>query len=314
MSAGHSHAATGAKLRMALGLTAIILAVEIAAGIASHSLALLSDAGHVFTDLAALGLAWYATVQARRPADESKTFGYHRTGILAAMVNAATLLVIVLVIVFEAIQRFQHPQDVTPALMFAAAVVGIVINLYIGFSLHGEGGDNLNLRAAVLHVFGDVGAGVGVILGGIVILLTGWYAADAVVSLLIAALIARGAWDILRETIDILMEATPRDLDVARMVRDMTDELGVRDVHDLHVWSISGGMRVLSAHVQMDDGPLSECESHLEAVNHMLRDRYDIHHTTLQIESGCCTPHLYCDMSQADGHEHADEQEESRAS
>lgn len=222
-SAGHRHSHDLAErgLRTAFLLTLVILAVEAVGGVASHSLALLSDAGHVLTDLIALGLAWFAKLQARRPSDASRTYGYHRTGILAALVNALTLILIVAWIAFEAAQRLRHPQPVTPWLMFVAAAVGIGLNLYIGLTLRGHGRTDLNIRAAVLHVFGDVGASAAVVAGGVVILLTAWYPADPLISLGIALMIAKGAWDILRETVDILMEATPKDLSVAQMVRDM---------------------------------------------------------------------------------------------
>jgi cobalt-zinc-cadmium efflux system protein len=285
----------GSRLRTAFFLTVVILAVELTAGLLSHSLALLSDAGHVFTDIVALGLAWFATVQAGRPADAAKTYGYHRTGILAALANSVTLIVIVLAIVYEAYQRFQHPQAVTPGLMFVAAAVGIAVNLYIGVGLRREGAENVNVRAATLHVFGDVGASLGVIIGGIVIMLTGWYGADPLISIFIALLIARGAWDILRETIDILMEATPRGLNVAQMVRDMIRQPEVADVHDLHVWTIAGGMTALSAHIQVADRPLSECDPLLTRLNTLLQEKYHIGHSTLQLEcAGCESNDLYC--------------------
>jgi cobalt-zinc-cadmium efflux system protein len=297
MSSEHSHAhdMVGSRLRVAFFLTAVILAVELTAGLLSHSLALLSDAGHVLTDIVALGLAWFATVQAGRPADAAKTYGYHRTGILAALANSVTLIVIVLAIVYEAYRRFQHPEAVTPMLMFLAAGIGIVVNLYIGFGLRQEGAENVNVRAAMLHVFGDVAASVGVIAGGIVILLTKWYAADPLISIFIALLIARGAWAILRETIDILMEATPRELNMAQMVRDMVRQPEVSDVHDLHVWTIAGGMTALSAHVQVADRPLSECDPLLTRLNTLLQQKYQIGHSTLQLEcAGCESDHLYC--------------------
>lgn len=308
----HSHAMTGSKLRLAFVLTVVILFVELAGGFLSHSLALLSDAGHVFTDIVALGLAWFATVQAERPADAEKTYGYHRTGILAALANAISLILIVLAIGYEAFRRFQHPETVTPWLMFVAAAVGILVNLYIGFSLRAEGGENLNVRAAMLHVFGDVGASVGVIVGGVIILLTNWYPVDPLISLFIAALIAKGAWDILRETVDILMESTPKGLDVAQLVRDVVTEPGIRDVHDLHVWSIAGGMRCLSAHVQVDgDDPISAGDLLIGKLNYMLHERYRIGHTTIQLECAGCDPnHLYCEMSKGEpssGHVHGHE-------
>ena len=204
----------GRTLRTAFALTLGILAVELVGGIVSHSLALLSDAGHVFTDVIALGLAWFAAGQTERPANARKTFGYHRTGVLAALANAVTLIIVVGVIAVEAVLRLRHPEAVTPWVMFVSAGVGIAANLYIAFGLRREGGENLNARAALLHVVGDIGASAAVILSALVILLTGWYPADAILSLVIAALIARSAWGVLRETLDILMEATPRGLDV----------------------------------------------------------------------------------------------------
>ncbi|MGI8588394.1 MAG: cation diffusion facilitator family transporter [Chloroflexia bacterium] len=319
MADGHDHGMTGRKLRTAFGLTALILLVELAGGLLSHSLALLSDAGHVLTDIAAIGLAWYATAQAERPADARRTFGYHRTGILAALANAVTLILIVIFIGYEAVGRFTHPQPVEPGLMFVSALVGIVVNLYIGFGLRAEGGANLNVRAAMLHVFGDVVASVGVVVAGLVILLTGWQLADPLISIGIAVLIAKGAWDILRETTDILMEATPRDLNVAQLVRDLLKVPGVHDVHDLHVWSIAGGLPVLSAHVQVgDDRPLSACDPLMVEVNGLLQQRYRIAHSTLQLEYVCCDANdLYCIMpatmrTSGPAHDHAaDERDHS---
>lgn len=306
MTADHNHAEgmTGSKLRTAFALTALILLVEVVGGFLSHSLALLSDAGHVLTDIFALGLAWFATVQAERPADASKTYGYHRVGILTALANAITLILIVVAIAFEAYRRFQHPETVTPWLMFVSAAVGIAINLYIGFSLRAEGGENLNVRAAMLHVFGDVGASIGVIIGGIIILLARWYPADPLISLFIAGLIAWGAWRILRETVDILMESTPKNLNIAQLVRDMVTEPGVQDVHDLHVWSIAGGMRCLSAHIQVEgDDSISQGDLLIGKLNHMLEEKYQIGHTTIQLECAGCDPnHLYCELVQGRTH------------
>jgi cobalt-zinc-cadmium efflux system protein len=291
----HAHAMTGSKLRTAFFLTALILVVELLGGLLSHSLALLSDAGHVLTDIVALGLAWFAAAQAERPANARNTYGYHRIGILAALANAVTLILVVAAIAYEAIQRLRQPESVTPWLMFVAAAVGIVVNLVIGLGLRNEGGNNLNVRAALLHVFGDVGASAAVIVGGIVIVVTGWYPADAIISLFIAVLIARGAWTILRETVDILMEATPKDLNVAQLVRDLMLVPGITDVHDLHIWSIAGGMRALSAHVQVMDRPLSACDALLSDLNALLADRYQIGHTTIQFECVGCSPNdLYC--------------------
>ncbi len=294
----HRQDANESALRLAFLLTIIVLVVETGGGLLAHSLALLSDAGHVFTDLVALGIAWFARAQAHRPSDPRRTYGYHRTGILAALANAVALILIVIGIVYEAVGRLQHPQAVAPWILFPAAALGIAVNLYIGSALRREGAVDLNVRAAVLHVFADVGASLAVIVAGAAILLTGWYQADALISLAIAVLIARGAWDVLRETVDILMEAAPTDLNVPQMVRDMMRVPAVRDVHDLHVWSIAGGMPVLTAHVQVaEDCTLTACEEILVALNQLLTRKYGMAHTTIQFECVGCDPnHLYCKL------------------
>ena len=313
--AGHEHTHGMAKqtLRLAFFLTMLIFATELIGGFLANSLALLSDAGHVLTDIFALGPAWFAAAQAERPADASKTFGYHRVGILTALVNAVTLIVIALAILWEAIQRFQHPEKVQPLVMFLAAGIGISVNLFIGFGLQ-KVGDNLNVRAAALHVFGDVGVSVAVIMAGAVILLTGWYPADPILSVGIAGLIAVGAWRILRETTDILLEAVPKDINLSELVRDMMRVSGVQDVHDLHVWCITSGMYALSCHASIADLPPSESASILRSLETMLREKYRIGHTAIQFESHthqnayCCVDGLYCQMDSGreshEGHDH----------
>jgi cobalt-zinc-cadmium efflux system protein len=231
----HTHELTGGRLRLAFLLTLVILATELTAGLVSHSLALLSDAGHILTDAIALGLAWFAVAQGRRPADSRRTYGYQRVGILTALVNGATLIVIVAAIAVEAVQRLRHPEPVQGAVVIAAALVAIAVNGFIGLSLRGAGGD-LNVRAALLHVVGDLAASVGVVAAGAVVLLTGWLPADPLLSLGIAALIAFGAWGVVQRTVHILLEGTPTGLDVAAVRAEMEAYEGVRSVHDLHVW------------------------------------------------------------------------------
>ncbi len=297
----HTHSMAKQTLRLAFFLTIIILVAELAGGFLANSLALLSDAGHVVTDLFALGLAWFATLQTERLPNERKTFGYHRVGILAALVNAVTLIVIAIAILWEAVQRFQHPEPVQPLIMFVSAAIGIGVNLFIGFGLQKEG-DNLNARAAALHVFGDVAASVGVILAGIIILLTGWTLADPILSVGIAFLIALGAWRILRETSDILLEAVPKDISMSRLVEDMKHVEGVQNVHDLHVWSITSGMYALSCHALIDNLPPSSSSPILQSLTKLLNDKYHITHTTIQFEcnahqGACCEMDgLYCRM------------------
>jgi cobalt-zinc-cadmium efflux system protein len=317
---GHIHTQRLARnsLRLAFFLTLIILIAELVGGLLANSLALLSDAGHVVTDIFALGLAWFATVQAERPPNARKTFGYHRVGILAAMVNAVTLIVIAFAILLEAVQRFQHPENVQPQIMFLAAGIGIFINLIIGFGLLKEA-SNLNIRAAMLHVFGDVGASAAVIVAGVIILFTGWTFVDPLLSVGIAVLIAVGAWRILRETTDILLEAVPKGVSMPGLVKDMKNVKGIEDVHDLHVWSITNNMYALSCHALIADLPPSDSSVILQSLNTMLSEKYHIGHVTIQFE---CDPHqetycavngLYCHMEMGENcnHKHAERSEVS---
>jgi cobalt-zinc-cadmium efflux system protein len=304
----HNHTQGMAKKTLAIAfcLTIVILLAELVGGLLANSLALLSDAGHVVTDLFALALAWFATVQAERPPNARNTFGYHRVGILAALINAVTLILIAVAITWEAVQRFQHPVPVQPLVMFISAAIGIGLNLFIGLGLQKER-DNLNVRAAALHVFGDTVASVGVIIAGIIILTTGWTLADPLLSVGIAVLIAIGAWRILRETTDILLEAVPRSISLSHLVEDMKGVEGVQDVHDLHVWSIASGMNALSCHTLLiDDLPPSGSSLILQSLTAMLSEKYRIHHATIQFECNteqgvCCGAYcvedgLYCRM------------------
>ena len=307
----HSHEMAKQSLRLAFFLTILILVVELVGGWLANSLALFSDAGHVVTDIFALGLAWFATLQAERPSNARRTFGYHRVGILAALINAVTLILIALAILFEAAQRFQHPEVVQPLVMFLSAGVGIVVNLFIGFGLQRES-SNLNVRAAALHVLGDVGASIGVVIAGIIILTTGWTIADPLLSVAIAALIALGAWHILRETTDILLESTPKNISLPQLVEDMRKINGVQDVHDLHVWCITSHMNALSCHVSIDNLPPSQSAPIMQSLTDMLGKKYSIGHTAIQFESdphqGVCMDGLYCQMKTAEsehnGHTH----------
>jgi len=309
----HTHGLARNSLRLAFFLTLIILIAEVVGGLLANSLALLSDAGHVVTDIFALGLAWFATVQAERPPNARKTFGYHRVGILAAMVNAVTLIVIAFAILLEAVQRFQHPEKVQPQIMLLAAGIGIVINLIIGFGLFKEA-SNLNVRAAMLHVFGDVGASAGVIVAGVIILFTGWTFVDPLLSVGIAVLIAIGAWRILRETTDILLESVPKGVSMPGLVKDMKSVKGIQDVHDLHVWCITSNMYALSCHALIADLPPSDSSVILHSLNTMLSEKYHIGHVTIQFECDshqetyCAVNGLYCHMEMGENcnHNHAE--------
>src|ERR1700680_765858 len=277
----------GATLRRALVLTVVIMVVELVGGLVSHSLALLSDAGHVLTDVFALGLAWFAVAQASRPADARRSYGYHRVSILAALVNSVTLIVIVIAIAYEAVRRLAHPEPVQGGVVVVAALVGIAINIFVAFGLRGEL-HSLNVRAAMLHVAGDIGASVGVVVAGVVILLTGWLYIDPLLSLGIAVLIAFGAWRIVRETVNLLMEGTPAEIDLAAVTQEITATDLVTGMHDLHVWALSSDEGALGCHVVVGDCRLEEAEHVVRDLESRLCGKFAIGHTTIQVES--CHP------------------------
>jgi len=281
-------------LRLGFALTVCILLIEAVGGFFAHSLALLSDAGHMLTDVVALGLAWFAAAQAGRPANDRRTFGYHRVGILTALANGVTLVVIAVVIAVEAYRRFNAPQPVEPKIMIGVALVAIALNLFIARRLH-SGEENLNTRAALLHILGDVGASVAVIIGAVVIVFTGATWVDPVISVLIAALIAFGAVRVIREAVSILLESAPHGVSAPEVAHDMEAVNGVNNVHDLHVWTITSGMLALSCHAVIDDIPPSASAAILDRLTDMLRRRYAISHTTIQFESQTHAAHTgYC--------------------
>src|SRR2546427_2110442 len=277
----------GTGLRLALGLTLVVLLVELAGGLLSHSLALLSDAGHVLTDVFALGLAWFAIEQSKRPADQRRSYGYQRVGILAALLNAVALIVIVLAIGFEAVRRLMAPEPVQGGTVIATALAAIAINALVILTLRGNG-QNLNLRAALLHVTGDVASSAGVVVAGAVILFTGWLYIDPLLSLAIAAFIAYSAWGIVRETVNLLMEGTPHEIDLGAVTSEISGTSLVTGVHDLHVWALSSEDVALSCHIVIADTSLGEAEHVVRDLETRLCDRFAIGHTTIQVES--CHP------------------------
>jgi cobalt-zinc-cadmium efflux system protein len=281
---------TGRKLAVAFFASFGVLAVLLVGGWWSNSLALLADAGHVVTDIAALGLSWYAARQALKPADTRRTFGYHRTGILAALINALSLFAIAGWIGYEAWHRFQSPHAVETTVMLVAAAVGMVINLVIGSTLHSHSHGNLNVRSAFLHVIGDAAASAGVIVGAVVIAVTGWHWVDPLLSVLIAVWIAFSAWHLIEESLEILMEGVPRHLSLADITRDLAGVPGVLEIHSLHVWSISRDLPCLSCHIVVADDDIPRSMQIVAACNHVLSEHHGIVHTTIQAESAQCSP------------------------
>jgi cobalt-zinc-cadmium efflux system protein len=282
---GHAHAAPPShKLAVALIVTAAVLALEVAGGVAANSLALLSDAGHMLTDVLALALAWFASRQAERPPSSRHTYGYHRAGILAALANAVTLVGLALFIGYEASQRLFEPEPVASQLMLVVAVVGLATNLGVARYLQADHQQNLNLRAAVAHVLGDALASAAVIVGAIAIALGGPVQIDPILSVLIGVIIMVSGWTIVRETLNILMEGAPPGVDVDQLVADLRAEPGVAAVHDIHVWRLTSELAALSVHVRLDDSAVGQGQRVLSACHRLLRERYGIEHSTIQIE------------------------------
>lgn len=278
----HTHAPAG-KMKQAFFLAIIILVAEIVFGLISNSLALLADAWHMATDVLAIGLSWFALEQSKKPANKKMTFGYERAGIIAAALNGLTLVLITVWILYSAITRLMDPEPVGGVGMFIGAGIGLVVNLVIMFALNGEG-DNLNVKAALLHVIGDVGASAGVILAAIIIYFTDWLIVDPLLSVLIAVIVAFSAWNIMKQSFGILMEATPKNIDLDKITDEIKSITGVRSVHDLHVWTLTGERNFLTCHAVLNDEiHLNEGQSILDKVNEKLKE-IGIQHTTIQLE------------------------------
>jgi len=285
--AAGGHAATGRVLIISLILTVAFVAAEATAGFWSGSVALLSDAGHNLTDAFGLGLAAIAYSLETRPGDHVKTFGYQRMGVLAAFVNALILVLLAGWLFWESYVRLISPQPVAENVMIVVASVGLLLNLGIAWGLGGHGGD-LNVRAAWIHMIGDAASCVGIIAGAVVIHYTGWVRIDPILSIVIGVVIVWTAWDIFKDSLNILLEGLPKGLNLAEVTAGLREIRGVIDVHDLHIWSLGSEARALSCHVLIEDMPPSESGSILREVNHVLCDHFAINHTTIQFEHTRC--------------------------
>lgn len=289
----HAHATSTRALAWALALTFVILLVEAIGGWVSNSLALLADAGHVLTDAGALGLSLFVAWLSRQPSSAEKTYGYLRWEILAALINGATLLGISAWIVIEALQRFRHPEHVAGGVMLAAAALGFVVNAVAAWLLHGAHESSLNVRGAYLHVLGDMLASLGTVAAAVVIRFTGWLTADPIASLLTTLLIVAGAWTLVRESVDVLLEASPPHIDLDTVRARIESIPNVESVHDLHVWTVTSGMVAMSAHAIVRD---SRCHQDvLERAHDALQDM-GIEHVTIQLECEAMDerePHLH---------------------
>jgi len=293
----HHETVTGRWMTVAVILTLALVAGEAIAGILAQSLALLSDAGHNFADALSLVFSWYALWISRRPADAKRTFGYHRVGILAALVNAASLVLIAAFIFWEAIQRFRDVQAVNSRAMISVALVATVLNGVIAFWLHRGAKHDLNVRSAYLHMLGDALSSLGVVVAGVVIALTGSPLADPIVSMVIGALILWSSWGILNESVRILLEEAPGHVDMRDLQGAIQDIPGVLDVHDLHVWTVGSGIVACSCHILVAEQTVREGQQVIQGVASMLRARFAITHTTVQVEVEGCEPNdMYCTL------------------
>ena len=286
----HSHGAdqrTSQILRVSLLVTAAYIGLLVVAGLRSHSLALLSEAGHNLTDFVALLLSLVAVYFHSRPPSATHTYGYHRAGVLAALVNAAALVAISFFIFYEAVLRIQHPQPIRAGTMMWVAAAGVVMNGAIAFMLYRTHRD-VNVRSALLHEIGDTVSTAAVIVGGWAILATGQFWIDSALSFGIGALILWSSFGIMRETLNILLEGTPRGMKLARVAAAIQEIEGVNDVHDLHVWSIGSETSALSCHISIADIPMSASERILRDVKERLHADFRINHTTIQFEHAVC--------------------------
>lgn len=276
------HVTRKRSLSLALLVTCAWFIVELAAGFYTNSLALLADAAHMLTDLAALSLSLFALTISARPATNEKTYGYVRAEILAALANGVILVLVGLFIAYQAYHRLLQPPPVRSTMMLAVASVGLGANLVAARLLSHSDLENLNLRGAFLHVLGDIMGSLGAISAGIIMSVWGWFLADPVVSLVVAALILYSSWRLMRDSVDVLLEGTPRHLDIGAILSDLGSVDGVLSVHELHVWSITSGLPAMSCHIVLRSD--ADSSAVLKTLSRLMRTRHRIEHTTIQIE------------------------------
>jgi cobalt-zinc-cadmium efflux system protein len=270
------------------------MVAEVIGGLLSNSLALLSDAGHMLMDILALLLSFLALRFATRPATEKQTFGFYRLEILAALVNGTVLVALSLFIFYEAYQRLIEPQEIRGLLMLGVAAIGLGANIVSALVLRAGSRENLNVKGAFLHVVGDLLSSVGVILAGAIILLTGWGRVDSILSFVIGGIILIGAYKLVMESVHILLESTPKDIDLKEVVDGVKTIEGVRDLHHVHLWTITSGIYALSTHVLIEDQMTSRSSQILEDINQFLREKFNIDHTTIQFECETCETDFVC--------------------
>ena len=278
----HTHAVGKRRLKLVLALTAVFMIVEFAGGLLANSLALIADSAHMLTDVGAIGLSLFVLWFSRRPANTSKSYGYLRLEILAALLNGAVLIVLSVVIFWEAYRRITAPEVIRGPLMLAVAVTGLLVNIIAAFALHSSAEHNLNVRGAYLHVLGDLLGSVGAIAAAIVIMTTGWIPADALISGFVGLLILLGAWKLVRESVDVLLEAVPRHIDMVAVRQAIASIQDVDEVHDLHVWTLTSGFLAMSGHAVVRNP--EQNQRVLRDITECMRKTFGITHVTVQLE------------------------------
>jgi cobalt-zinc-cadmium efflux system protein len=293
-----AHAGTGGRkgLLLALSITLFMMVAEIVGGFLSNSLALLSDAGHMFTDTLALALSFFAMKFADMPATDKKTYGFYRLEILAALLNGVILVLISLFIIYEAYQRILSPPPVQGTLMLIVALIGLIVNIIGALFLVKHRHSTLNIRSAFLHIIGDAVSSVGVIIGGVVIYYTGWFLIDPVLSIMIALGIIAGSYGLVTESVNILLESAPSHINIEAVAAEIAAVKRVREAYHIHIWTITSGVYALSAHVIVDDMPVSGSREMLKDIQHRLAERFKIIHSTIQFECERCVESGVCPL------------------
>src|SRR5258705_4357508 len=299
----HGVGTTGRRLILAIIVTAAFVVGEAITGYFAHSLALLSDAGHNFSDALALVFSWYGIWMAQKPSTAKRTFGHHRVGILAALINSVSLVVIALLIFWEAIFRLRHPEPVQSRPMIIVALVAVLMNTLISLWLRNAARRDLNIRSAYLHMLGDAVSAAGVVAAGVIVALTGASFADPLVSILIGVLILWSSWSILKESVNVLLEGIPKGLNMEAVELAISGVSGVEAVHDLHVWTVGSGIIACSCHITVEEQSVRSGQNVLRAVAEELEHDFRITHTTIQVEAeGCEENDMYCLLKIAEQH------------
>jgi len=276
------------KFRIFILLSSFVLLMEVAGGIFTNSLALLSDAGHVLIDLLALLLAYFAIRLSKRGPTKRFTFGYYRAEILSAIINGLLLMIVTIFIFYESYSRFVHPQPILGPQMLAISMAGLLANMWVVVKMQGYGKENINIRGAYLHVLSDTISSIGVVIAGVLIIMTGNYIFDPLMSAIIGFFIVLGSLGLIRQSVGVLMEAAPKGIDLERLSDDMHGIRGVREVHDIHAWSISSDVYALTSHVIIDAKNVRSMNKIVSDINRMLKEKYGITHTAIQSECERC--------------------------